>query len=389
MTRSSVLVIGGAGYIGSHVVRQLGVAGYDVIVYDNCSTGHAEAVLSGKLILGDLSDHDKLYQIFAKYRFESVLHFAASLVVPESVQQPLDYYANNTRNTLNVLRCCQAFGVKQLVFSSTAAVYGEPAENPVQETTLTQPINPYGRSKLMSEWMLQDFSAASDFRYVILRYFNVAGAEPTGQLGQRTPKATHLIRAACDAALQRNPHVTIFGTDFPTFDGTAIRDFIHVEDLATAHVDALQYLEQGHDSQILNCGYGNGYSVRQVLDCLQSLTGIDFTIVESGRRAGDPGCVVASASKIRETLGWEPQYNDLELMVGTAFLWEIHRELTIRHTSPIPANCLIAIGDMVRHQLRNKLPTHSNQETLPLQGSLSEQQKQPSLQVLEQLLNGA
>jgi UDP-glucose 4-epimerase len=367
MKRSSVLVIGGAGYIGSHVVRQLGAAGYNIFVYDNCSTGHTDAVLSGELILGDLADLDRLYQVFAKHQFEAVLHFAASLVVPESVKEPLDYYSNNTRNTLNVLRCCQAFGIKKLVFSSTAAVYGEPTEHPVTETTSLQPINPYGRSKLMSEWMIQDFAKASPSHYVILRYFNVAGAEPTGQLGQRLPTATHLIRAACDAALQRNSHITIFGTDFPTLDGTAIRDFIHVEDLATAHVDALRYLELGHDSQILNCGYGHGYTVRQVLDCLRNLTGIDFTILEGDRRPGDPGNVVANPDKIHKILKWSPRYNDLDLMVGTAFLWEIHRELTYRHTSPMPRECLVAIADLVHYKLQNKLSIPTNKQLLPVE----------------------
>jgi UDP-glucose 4-epimerase len=354
MKRSSVLVIGGAGYIGSHVVRQLVEAGYQVTVYDNCSTGHADAVLSGELIRGDLADLDRLSQVFAKQQFTAVLHFAASIVVPESVKQPLDYYTNNTRNTLAVLRCCQTFGIKQLVFSSTAAVYGEPTKHPVSETASLQPINPYGRSKLMSEWMIQDLAKASPFRYVILRYFNVAGAEPCGRLGQRLPTATHLIRAACDAALQRNPHVTIFGTDFPTLDGTAIRDFIHVEDLATAHVNALQYLEKGHDSQIFNCGYGHGHSVRQVLDGLKELTGIDFKIIESDRRPGDPGNIVAMTDKIRKILKWSPQYDDLDVMVGTALLWEIQRELAHCHSSPIPVDCLVSIADLVRQKLRNK-----------------------------------
>jgi UDP-glucose 4-epimerase len=367
MKTSTVLVIGGAGYIGSHVVRQLGAAGYDIVVYDNCSTGHADAVVAGKFILGDLADLDRLYQVFGKHRFEAVLHFAASLVVPESLKEPLDYYSNNTRNTLNVLRCCQTFGIKHLVFSSTAAVYGEPTQHPVSETAPLQPINPYGRSKLMSEWMIQDFAKSSPFRYVILRYFNVAGAEPTGRLGQRLPTATHLIRAACDAALQRNPHITIFGTDFPTFDGTAIRDFIHVEDLATAHIDALQYLELGYDSQILNCGYGYGYTVRQVLDSLRHLTGIDFTILEGDRRPGDPGNVVASPEKIHKILEWSPQYNDLDIIVGTAFLWEIQREVSFCHTSPIPKECLVAIADLVRHKLHSKLSIPINSKALQLE----------------------
>jgi len=321
VSQQPILVTGGAGYIGSHVVRQLGEAGYTVIVYDNCSTGSASSVLCGRLVIGDLADADRLYQLFAQYRFKAVLHFAASLIVPESISYPLDYYANNTRNTLNLLRCCSAFGVNQLVFSSTAAVYGEPQSNPVTETTPTDAINPYGRSKLMSEWMIGDYSRSSPLRYVILRYFNVAGADPQGRLGQ-IQEATHLIRAACDAALARKPSIKIFGTDFPTPDGTAIRDYIHVEDLATAHLDGLRYLEAGGESQVLNCGYGQGYSVRQVIERVKAISGVDFPVIESDRRAGDPACVVASSELIRRVLGWQPQYDDLEVIVKTAFAWD-------------------------------------------------------------------
>ncbi|MDB9484619.1 UDP-glucose 4-epimerase GalE, partial [Dolichospermum circinale CS-537/05] len=214
-----VLVTGGAGYIGSHVVRQLGEAGYDLVVYDNCSTGVPKSVLYGKLIIGDLADIDRLYQVFAKHQFSAVLHFAASLVVPESVAYPLDCYANNTRNTLNLLRCCSVMGVNQLIFSSTAAVYGEPQENPVTENTPTLPINPYGRSKLMSELMIRDYALASSMRYIILRYFNVAGADPGGRIGQNSANATHLIANVCNAALKRQSELKIFGTDFPTPDG--------------------------------------------------------------------------------------------------------------------------------------------------------------------------
>ncbi|MDB9541435.1 UDP-glucose 4-epimerase GalE [Anabaenopsis tanganyikae CS-531] len=317
-----VLVTGGAGYIGSHVVRQLGEAGYDVVVYDNCSTGSPQAVLHGELIIGDLKDSEHLWRVFSQHQFTAVLHFAASLSVPESVCYPLDYYANNTRNTLNLLRCCHNMGVKQIIFSSTAAVYGQPATVPVTESTPTEPINPYGRSKLACEWLIRDYAKASDLRYVILRYFNVAGSEPGGRLGQMLKDASHLIRVTCDAALQRRSGVQIFGTDFSTPDGTAIRDYIHVEDLAAAHLNALTYLEQGHDSQVLNCGYGQGYSVREVIERVKEISGVDFPVVEAERRLGDPACVIASADKIGRLLGWQPKYNDLDEIISTTLAWE-------------------------------------------------------------------
>ncbi len=323
---AKVLVTGGAGYIGSHVVRQLGEAGYDLVVYDNCSTGSAKAVLYGELIKGDLADTEHLYQVFAKHQFSAVLHFASSLIVPESVAHPLDYYANNTRNTLNLLRCCSVMGVNKIIFSSTAAVYGEAKENPVTELTLAQPINPYGRSKLVSEWLIQDYAAVSQLRYVILRYFNVSGADPGGRLGQMSREASHLIRVACDAALKRKPGVRIFGTDFPTPDGTGIRDYIHVEDLATAHLDALRYLEQGHESHVFNCGYGQGYSVRQVIERVKAISGMDFPVIETDRRPGDPASVLACADKIRQVLKWQPKYDNLDEIVQTTLAWEISRQ---------------------------------------------------------------
>jgi UDP-glucose 4-epimerase len=317
-----VLVTGGAGYIGSHTVRQLGEAGYEIVVYDNLSTGSAAAVMYGELVVGDLKDLDRLQQTFAEHNFDAVLHFAASISVPESITNPLQYYTNNTQNTLNLLRCCQQFGVKQFVFSSTAAVYGEPQENPVRETLPTNPINPYGRSKLMSERIIQDYSQASGLRYVILRYFNVAGADPQGRMGQIGRKAEHLVKVACDTVLGRRPAAKIFGTDFPTPDGTGIRDFIHVEDLAAAHIDALSYLGADGESQILNCGYGQGYSVRQVLERMQTIAGVDFPVIEVERRTGDPASVIACADRIRELLGWQPKFNDLDLILGTALAWE-------------------------------------------------------------------
>jgi len=323
---NKILITGGAGYIGSHVVQQLGEAGYELVIYDNCSTGAPNAVSHGELIVGDLSDIDRLYQIFSKHRFKAVLHFAASLSVPESVAQPLDYYTNNTRNTLNLLRCCSVMEVDQLIFSSTAAVYGEPKQNPVPETAETLPINPYGRSKLMSEWLLEDYGAISPFRYVILRYFNVAGADPRGRLGPPSENSTQLIRAACDTALRRRLNMFMFGSDFPTPDGTAIRDFIHVEDLASAHVSALRYLEEGGDSQILNCGYGQGYSVQQVVDRVKTISGIDFPVIEADRRAGDPASVVACVDRIQSVLDWKPQYNDLDEIVRSTLNWEKQRE---------------------------------------------------------------
>lgn len=322
-----VLVTGGAGYIGSHVVRQLGEAGYDIVVYDNCSTGVPKSVPYGQLIIGDLGDIDHLYQVFAKHQFSAVLHFAASLVVPESVAYPLDYYANNTRNTLNLLRCCSVMGVNQLIFSSTAAVYGEPEENPVTENTPTLPINPYGRSKLMSELMIRDYALASSMRYIILRYFNVAGADPGGRIGQNSANATHLIANVCNAALKRQSELKIFGTDFPTPDGTAIRDYIHVEDLATAHVDSLRYLEQNGESQILNCGYGKGYSVRQVVEQAKAIFAVDFPVIELERRPGDPACVTACADKIRQVLNWQPKSNNLDDIIYSHLAWET-RKLT-------------------------------------------------------------
>ncbi|MBO3460275.1 UDP-glucose 4-epimerase GalE [Aetokthonos hydrillicola Thurmond2011] len=321
-----VLVTGGAGYIGSHVVRQLGEAGYDVVVYDNCSTGSPKAVLYGDLIIGDLGDLDLLNQVFINHQFSAVLHFAASLSVPESVTHPLNYYTNNTQNTLNLLNCCRLTGVNQIIFSSTAAVYGQPTENPVTESAPTLPINPYGRSKLSSEWLIRDYSAASSLRYVILRYFNVAGADPSGKLGQMSKDASHLIRVACDAALKRRPGVHIFGADFPTPDGTGIRDYLHVEDLAAAHLDALSYLEQDHQSQILNCGYGEGYSVRQVIEQVKEISGVDFPVIETERRPGDAACVIASADKIYKVLGWRPKYNNLDKIVYTTLAWERQRK---------------------------------------------------------------
>ena len=334
---SKILVTGGAGYIGSHVVRQLGEAGYDLVIYDNCSTGAASSVLYGELVPGDLADIDRLYQLFATHQFSAVFHFAASLVAPESIIYPLEYYTNNTRNTLSLLRCCEVFGVNQFIFSSTAAVYGQPSQSSVTETTLTSPINPYGRSKLACEWLIQDQALSSSLNYVILRYFNVAGADPLGRIGQMNLKANHLIRAACDAALGRKSKMYIFGTDFPTPDGTGVRDYIHVEDLASAHLAALNYLEAGQKSQVFNCGYGQGYSVRQVIDRVKAISEIDFPVVEVDRRTSDPASVTACVTKIRQMLDWQPRYDDLDTIIRTTLLWELRRDRSTADSTDLRA----------------------------------------------------
>ncbi len=316
-----LLVTGGCGYIGSHVVRQLSEAGYKVVVYDNLSTGFADALVHGEtLIVGELSDSEALAG--AMSGCTTVLHFAASIVAPESVSDPLKYYGNNTGNTMNLLRVCTRLGVERFVFSSTAAVYGMPEGGIAAETSPTLPINPYGTSKLMSEWMLRDTAAAHGIKYVALRYFNVAGADPQARMGQRTPEATHLIKVACQAALGMRDKISVFGTDYPTPDGTGIRDYIHIEDLASAHLAALRYLEQGGDSTVLNVGYGDGASVREVVKLVREVSGVNFALEEAPRRPGDPAMLVARADKIRQTLQWSPRYAGLRTIVEDAWRWE-------------------------------------------------------------------
>ncbi len=319
---STILVTGGAGYIGSHVARQLGERGERIVTLDNLSTGFRAAVLHGDLVVGDTGDAAAVASVLRDYGVGTVMHFAAHIVVPESVADPLKYYRNNTANTRTMLQCCVEAGVRHFVFSSTAAVYGIPASGVASEDTPTEPINPYGRSKLMSEWMLGDVAAASPLRYVALRYFNVAGADPGGRIGQSTPEATHLIKVACQQAVGKRDQVAIFGTDYDTPDGTGVRDYIHVEDLAAAHLNALDYLRGGGAPVTLNCGYGQGFSVREVLDCVASVAGRPLHIVNEPRRAGDPPRLVAAAERIAEVLGWVPRHQDLRGIVASALAWE-------------------------------------------------------------------
>ncbi len=322
MSASSILVTGGAGYIGSHVVRQLGDAGESVVVLDNLSTGFEEAVLAGTMVRGDTGDRELVSKLLREHNVKSVMHFAAHTIVPESVSDPLKYYGNNTCSTRTLLECCRDAGVEHFIFSSTAAVYGTPEGDLISEDTPTAPINPYGTSKLMSEWMLRDLGTATDMRYVALRYFNVAGSDPQGRIGQSTRKATLLTKVACEAALGLRDQVYIFGTDYATPDGTGVRDYIHVEDLASAHLKALDYLRAAGDSVTLNCGYGHGYSVRDVLQTVEKVNGAPFPIVEAPRRAGDPPSLVARADRVRELLQWTPQYDDLEVIARTSLEWE-------------------------------------------------------------------
>lgn len=322
MRNKKLLVTGGAGYIGSHVVRQLGAAGEDVVTLDNLCTGFREAVTAGELIVGETGDAALLERIFAEHDIDTILHFAAHTIVPESVADPLKYYRNNTCSSRTLLEAAQKHGVRHFVFSSTAAVYGIPPGGKAGEDSPNVPINPYGTSKLMTEWMLRDLALAGGPSYVALRYFNVAGCEPTGTIGQSTPKATLLVKVACEAATGKRPGVSIFGTDYPTPDGTGLRDYIHVEDLASAHLDALTYLRNGGESTTLNCGYGHGYSVREVLEAVENVNGAPLTITEEPRRAGDPPELVAVADKVRSVLGWKPRYDDLETIVRTSLEWE-------------------------------------------------------------------
>jgi UDP-glucose 4-epimerase len=322
MENHRIFITGGAGYIGSHVVKSLGEKGCDLLIFDNLSSGNRDAVLYGNFVQGDLSDTAFLQKTLADFRPDAVVHFAASIIVPESVQDPLKYYRNNTANALNLIEACMAVPVSRFLFSSTAAVYGIPESSSVEETAPLRPINPYGVSKMMVEHILKDVAFAhSAFNYVTLRYFNVAGADGSCRIGQAYKESTHLITRALKAAKGEIEKLQVFGVDYPTPDGTCVRDYIHVDDLADAHVQALEYLAHQGESDVFNCGYGHGYSVREVIDTAKKVTGVDFPVEEVGRRAGDPPSLIAGNEKITRTLGWKPKYDDLDYIIQTAWDW--------------------------------------------------------------------
>ncbi len=321
----TILVTGGAGYIGSHMVHELLDAGHAVVVMDNLVTGFRWAVApAAKLVTGDIGDQDLVATVIGQHKVSAIIHFAGSVVVPDSVSDPLGYYHNNTVNSRALIATAVTCGVKHFIFSSTAAVYGNPLESPVCETATPAPMSPYGSSKLMTEIMLADTARAHDFRYTALRYFNVAGADPKGRTGQSTRGATHLIKVACETALGKRSHIDVFGTDYPTPDGTCVRDYIHVTDLVRAHICALDYLRNGGHSDIFNVGYSKGYSVLEVLDAVKRVAGKPFDVRLSGRRPGDPASIVAASAKIRDTLHWSPHHADLDAIVRQALAWEDH-----------------------------------------------------------------
>ena len=318
-----VLVTGGAGFIGSHMALELIDAGEDVLVLDNLSTGFRWAVPDGvKFVEGDVGDHNLVRRLLLQNSIDAILHFAGSIVVPESIADPLGYYLNNTCKSRSLIACAVETKIPNFIFSSTAAVYGIPKINPVTEDAALQPISPYGSSKLMTETMLSDTAKAHPLRFVALRYFNVAGADPKGRSGQSSPCATHLIKVAAETALGMRPYLEVFGTDYETPDGTCIRDYIHVSDLVRAHLDALRYLREGGESIVLNCGYGQGYSVLDVIEAVKRASSTDFAVRESERRPGDPAALVAGADRIHEVLGWEPRLNNLDTIVEGALSWE-------------------------------------------------------------------
>jgi UDP-glucose 4-epimerase len=334
----TVLITGGAGYIGSHMVLELADAGERAIVLDNLSTGYDWAVAQGvPLVVGDSGDQDLVARIIRQHGVDAIIHFAASVVVPDSMRDPLGYYRNNTVNSRALIESAVKNGVRHFIFSSTAAVYGNPVEIPVSENAATQPISPYGWSKLISEIMLRDTGRAHGLGHVILRYFNVAGADPHGRAGQSSRQATHLIKAAVETALDLRDKLDIFGDDYPTPDGSCIRDYIHVSDLARAHSDALRYLRSGAPSLTLNCGYGHGFSVFDVVDTVKRVSGVDFKVELAPRRDGDPAQIVADSTRVRQTLRWQPRFDDLSTIVAHALAWE--RELMKRRASaPDPAS---------------------------------------------------
>ena len=323
----AVLVTGGAGYIGSHMVLALTDAGHDVVVLDNLSTGYAWAIApQAKLVEGDIADEELVEKIIKQNDIDAVVHFAGSIVVPDSVTDPLGYYLNNTVRSRALMASVVRAGVKNFIFSSTAAVYGNPETQLVFEVARPAPISPYGTSKLMTEMMLHDSHLAYGLNYVALRYFNVAGADPKGRSGQSSPRATHLIKVACQTVMGQRPSMDVYGTDYDTPDGTCLRDYIHVSDLIAAHIDALAHLRRGGASGIFNCGYGKGYSVLEVIAAVERAYGKLVNKKLVARRAGDPAAIVAGADRVRQILGWKPQHNDLDFIVTSALEWEKHLE---------------------------------------------------------------
>jgi UDP-glucose 4-epimerase len=319
----TVLVAGGAGYIGSHTVRALCAAGIPAVVLDDLSTGCALLVPPQvPLIQGNIRQSALVADTLRRYEVDSVIHFAASIVVPDSVARPLDYYNNNVANSLRLIEACLAHGVRNFVFSSSAAVYGQPSMVPVPEDAPAAPVNPYGTTKLMIEWVLRDTAAAHGLHYGVLRYFNVAGADPSGQAGQVSRESTHLIKTACEAALGLRSEIAIYGTDYPTPDGTCVRDYIHVSDLADIHVLALRRLQEGGDSFVANCGYGRGYSVREVLSAVERINGRPLNVREAPRRPGDPPALVADTRRLARLLAWRPRSDALDDIISTALAWE-------------------------------------------------------------------
>lgn len=317
-----IFVTGGAGYIGSHIVKLLGEKGHEILVFDDLSTGHEWAVLYGKLIKGNLADGALVSEALWAFKPDAVIHFAAYIQVEESIREPLKYYRNNVANTLNLLEAMGENRIDNFIYSSTAATYGIPEKVPVDEPTPLCPINPYGASKVMVEQVLSDLFLSRDLHYIALRYFNVAGADPKGRIGQAYKEATHLITRALKTARGEYGKLSVFGTDYPTPDGTCIRDYIHVDDLARAHLLALEYLMGTKRSEVMNCGYGHGFSVREVIETAKKVTTVDFPVEDAPRRAGDPPALIADSTKLRTVTGWKPDHDDLEFIIKTAWKWE-------------------------------------------------------------------